>query len=57
MKCRWPAFARHIADALLEQPAVLALSTRRLVLDVRQRFRCGSKLAQTAVAIARKSAA
>lgn len=57
MNSHLPTYARQIADAILAQPAVLGLTTRRLVLDVRQRFRCGSKLAHTAVAIARKAAA
>lgn len=47
--------ARAIADALLVEPALLNLRTRRLIPDIRQRFHVGRCTARTAIAIARRN--
>lgn len=46
----------RIAAALLEQPAVLNLRTRRLQADIQQKFHVSPCVARNAVAIARKAA-
>ena len=47
---------RRIVEALLQEPAVLGLRTRRLLRDVRERFGAGRDTAITAIAIARRTA-
>ena len=46
-----------IADALVADPALLAVRTRRLLPDTVARFRCRRSTAAEAIAIARRWAA
>lgn len=52
---RPPSLTANVVAALLDDPAVLGLRTRRLLPDIRERFGCCEHVAAEAVSMARQA--